>query len=261
MKVEPQVVDRSPAPSMGASEKTLRVLEAAIRHSRFTDIVEDAGLAKATVHRILSTLVDEQFITGDSQHGYHPGSRFLGIAGRAISRLDISAIAEPIVEGLVRDVDCTVHVGVENGYEMVYVMRRDSSKPYRMASRVGLSIPMHCTGMGKAVLSSWTPEQVERMAAEVGLPARTEQTITDVSRLHDELALTRDRGYAMDLGENEHGTTCVSAPIRDHQGRVRYGISVSSIALEHPGSSISQFAPQAIAAADAISAALGAPAQ
>lgn len=261
MKVESPVVDTSPAPSLGASEKTLRVLEAAIRHSRFTDIVDEAGLAKATVHRILSTLVDEQFITGDSQRGYQPGSRFLGIAGRAISRLDISSIAEPIVDALVREVDCTVHVGVENGYEMVYVMRRDSSKPYRMASRVGLSIPMHCTGMGKAVLSSWTPEQVERMAAEVGLPARTDQTITDVSRLHEELALTRERGYALDLGENEYGTTCVSAPIRDHQGRVRYGISVSSIALEHPGSSIDQFAPQAIAAADAISAALGAPAR
>lgn len=257
MTVEAQALDTSPAPSVGASEKTLRVLEAAIMHDRFTDIVEETGLAKATVHRILATLVEQEFITGDADHGYHPGARFLGIAGRAISRLDISAIAEPIVEALVRDVDCTIHVGVVNGFEMVYVIRKDSSKPYRMASRVGLSMPMHCSGMGKVVLASWEPEQVDRLVAAVGLPARTEQTITDPERLHEELARVRARGYALDLGENERGTVCVSAPIRDHLGRVQYGLSISSIALEHPGSSIEGLAPQAIAAADAISRALG----
>ncbi|WP_425842851.1 IclR family transcriptional regulator [Agrococcus sp. TSP3-2-1] len=259
MTAEPRMLDTSPAPSMGASEKTLRVLEAATQHSRFTDIVEETGLAKATVHRILATLVEQGFVSGDSERGYQPGARFLSIAGSAISRLDISSIAEPIVDELVREVDCTVHVGVENGAEMVYVIRRDSSKPYRMGSRVGLSIPMHCSGMGKAVLAAWSPEQVDRLIDQVGLPARTENTITDPARLHEELARVRERGYSLDLGENERGTVCVSAPISDHLGRVRYGLSISSIALEHPGSSIEAFAPQAIAAADAISRALGAP--
>jgi DNA-binding IclR family transcriptional regulator len=257
MITEPKALDTRPAPSTGASEKTLRVLEAAILYDRFTDIVEETGLAKATVHRILATLVEQKFITGDSDRGYHPGPRFLGLAGRAISQLDISSIAEPIVDALVREVDCTIHVGVVNGFEMVYVIRKDSSKPYRMASRVGLSMPMHCSGMGKAVLASWPPEQVNKLVAEVGLPARTERTITDPERLHEELVKVRQRGYALDLGENENGTVCVSAPIRDHLGHVTYGLSISSIALEHPGASIEQFAPQAIAAADAISRALG----
>lgn len=257
MTVDPRELDTSPAPSMGASEKTLRVLEAAILYDRFTDIVEETKLPKATVHRILATLSELKFVTGDSDRGYHPGSRLLGIAGRAISRLDISFIAEPIVDELVREVDCTIHVGVANGFEMVYVIRKDSTKPYRMASRVGLSMPMHCSGMGKAVLASWSPEQVDRLVTEVGLPARTDKTITDAGQLTAELESVRKRGYALDLGENERGTVCVSAPIRDHLGRVMYGLSISSLELEYPGSSIEQFAPQAIAAADAISRALG----
>ena len=259
MTGEPKDLDTSPAPSMGASEKTLRVLEAAILYDRFTDIVEETGLPKATVHRILATLAELKFLAGDSDRGYHPGSRLLGIAGRAISRLDISFIAEPIVEKLVREVDCTIHVGVANDLEMVYVIRKDSSKPYRMASRVGLPMPMHSSGMGKAVLASWTPEQLARLVAEVGLPARTDKTITDPEQLRTELANVRQRGYALDLGENERGTVCVSAPIRDHLGRVMYGLSISSLELEYPGSTIEQFAPQAIAAADAISRALGSP--
>lgn len=258
MTGEARELDTSPAPSMGASEKTLRVLEAAILYDRFTDIVEETGLPKATVHRILATLAELQFVSGDSDRGYHPGSRLLGIAGRAISRLDISFIAEPIVEKLVREVDCTVHVGVANGFEMVYVIRKDSSKPYRMASRVGLSMPMHCSGMGKAVLASWSPEQVDRLVAEIGLPARTDSTITEPEKLRAELAKVRQRGYALDLGENERGTVCVSAPIRDHLGRVTYGLSISSLELEYPGTTIEQFAPQAVAAAEAISRALGA---
>lgn len=257
MITEPRALDTRPAPSAGASEKTLRVLEASIVYDRFTDIVEETGLAKATVHRILATLVEQRFITGDSERGYHPGPRFLGIAGRAISQLDISSIAEPIVDALVREVDCTIHVGAVNGFEMVYVIRRDSSKPYRMASRVGLSLPMHCSGMGKAVLANWPGEQVDRLISEVGLPARTDRTITSAEDLHRELSAVRSRGYALDLGENEVGTVCVSTAIRDHAGQVKYGLSISSIALEHPDSSIEQFAPQAIAAAEAISRALG----
>lgn len=68
----------------------------------------------------------------------------------------------------------------------------------------------------------------------------------------------RARGYSLDLGENEPGTVCVAAPIRNHTGRVTHGLSISSIALEHPGRSIEEMAPQAISAATEISRLLGA---
>lgn len=246
------------APSSGASQKTLGVLEAALLNERFTDIVVETGLPKSTVHRILSTLVAEGFVSGDADHGFHAGPRFVTLAGRAISSLDISELAQPVVDRLVAAVDCTVHVGVVSGDEMVYVIRTDSSKPYRMRSRVGLAIPMHSTGMGKVALASWTADDVAALASRTGLPARTDTTITDLDLLQKELAKIRARGYALDLGENEAGTVCVSTPIRDHTGRVTHGLSVSSIALEHPGTSIEEMAPFATAAADEISQLLGA---
>lgn len=246
------------APSAGASQKTLSVLEAALLNERFTDIVAVTGQAKSTVHRILSTLSDEGFVAGDADTGFHPGPRFISLAGRAIANLDISELAQPVVDLLVQEVDCTVHVGVVSGDEMVYIIRTDSSKPYRMRSRVGLAIPMHSTGMGKVALASWSNEEVAGLAARTGLPAYTDETITDLDQLREELAIIRDRGYAFDHSENEVGTVCVSAPIRDHTGRVTHGLSVSSIALEHPGDSIEEFAPAAVGAADEISRLLGA---
>lgn len=244
------------APS--ASQKTLAVLEAALLNERFTDIVDAAELPKSTVHRLLAFLVDSEFIAGDATDGYHAGRRFMTLAGRALSDIDIAALAQPIVSELVQDVDCTVHVGAVAGDEMVYLIRTDSSKPYRMRSRVGLAIPMHSTGMGKATLAYRDEEFVRGYAKRTGLPARTETTFTDVELLLEELAQVNARGYALDLGENEVGTVCVSAPIFNHRGEVAYGISVSSILLEHPGTSIADLAPQAVAAANEISRSLGA---
>jgi DNA-binding IclR family transcriptional regulator len=246
------------APATGASHKTLAVLEAALLNERFTDIVDAAGLPKSTVHRILSTLVDEGFVTGDADNGFRAGARFMTLAGRALSGLDISQLAQPVVDRLVASVNCTVHVGAVSGDEMVYIIRTDSTKPYRMRSRVGLAIPMHSTGMGKAALAFWPDEQVASYVERTGLPARTAATITDPAHLQEALAEIRAKGYALDLGENEVGTVCVSAPIFDHAGRVTHGLSVSSIALDHPDRSIESLAPEAIAAADEISRLLGA---
>lgn len=246
------------APPTGASHKTLRVLEAALLEERFTDIVAESGLPKSTVHRILGTLVAEGFVIGDAESGYRAGPRFMTLAGRALSGVDISQLAQPIVDRLVAAVDCTVHVGAVAGDEMVYIIRTDSSKPYRMRSRVGLAIPMHSTGMGKAAMASWDDDAVREYAERTGLPSRTEHTITDVDRLVEALAGVREKGYALDLSENELGTVCVAAPIRNHTGGVTHGLSISSIALEHPGTSIETLAPHAVEAADEISRLLGA---
>jgi DNA-binding IclR family transcriptional regulator len=243
--------------SASASEKTLLVLEAALMHSRFTDVVEATGLAKATTHRILATLVDRHFVTVDGDGGYLPGPKILSLAGLALQRVDITAIAKPFVEELVAKSGCTVHLGVVNGDEIIYLIRADSDKPYVMPSRVGLSVPMHSTGIGKVVLADRTDDDLERFAARAGLPARTKHTITSLDGLRAEIADVRSHGYALDREENVPGLGCVAAPIRDLTGTVRYGISVSTLTLEHSYEQIEAMAPMALKTADKISAALG----
>jgi DNA-binding IclR family transcriptional regulator len=243
--------------SVSASEKTLLVLEAALRHSRFTDVVEATGLAKATTHRILGTLVDRQFVAVDVDGNYLPGPKILSLAGMALQRVDISAIARPFVDELVAKTHCTVHLGVANGDEIIYLVRADSDRPYVMPSRVGLAIPMHCTGIGKVVLGSWADDQLERFVARAGLPARTEHTITSLTALGAEIADVRRLGYALDLEENVPGLGCVAAPIRDHTGTVKYGISISTLLIEHTPEQIEAMSALAVETADRISSALG----
>lgn len=249
--------DSSPPATSNASEKTLLVLEAVLTHDRFTDVVAATGLAKATVHRILTTLVSREFVTVSETGGYLPGPKILALAGGVLQRIDISAIAQPFVDALVAKVHCTVHVGVANGDQIIYLIRSDSDKPYQMPSRVGHAIPMHCTGIGKVVLSTFTDEALERFAARAGLPALTEHTITDLESLREEVRHVREVGFARDREENVPGIGCVAAPIRDHTGKVSYGLSISTITLEHSPEQIDAMSADAIATADQISRALG----
>lgn len=245
------------AGSANASEKTLLVLEAALTHSRFTDVVEATGLAKATTHRILGTLVDRGFVTITPDGSYQPGPQILSLAGRALQRIDISAIAQHFVDDLVDEVHCTAHVGVANGDEIVYLIRTDSDKPYQMPSRVGNAIPMHSSGIGKVVLSAYSDDELERFVARAGLPGRTPHTITSLEALRTEVAQVRQDGYAFDREENVPGIVCVAAPIRDHTGRIRYGVSISTLAIEYSIEQLEALAPAVVATAAKISAALG----
>jgi DNA-binding IclR family transcriptional regulator len=243
--------------STGASEKTLLVLEAALSHSRFTEVVEATGLAKATTHRILGTLVERQFVTVDANGHYLPGPKILSLAGMALQRIDISAIARPFIDELVAESHCTIHLGVVNGDEIIYLVRADSDRPYVMPSRVGLSVPMHSTGIGKVVLASRDDDELERFVARAGLPPRTEHTITTLDGLRTEIGSVRSAGYALDREENVPGLACVAAPVRDHTGTVKYGISISTLLIEHTIDQIEAMSALAVTTADKISAALG----
>ena len=242
-----------------ASEKTLLVLEAALAHPRFTDVVESTGFAKATAHRIIATLLDRQFLALGGDGSYLPGPKILSLAGVALQRIDISAIASRFVDELVVQSGCTVHLGAVSGDEIIYLLRADSDRPYVMPSRAGLAVPMHSTGIGKAALADLTDDQLDRFVARAGLPRRTAHTLTTPEALRAEIVAVRRLGYALDREENVPGIGCVAAPVRDHTGTVAFGVSISTLLLEHTFDQIEAMAPLAVATAARISTALGFP--
>ena len=150
---------------------------------------------------------------------YLPGPKILSLAGRALRRIDISAIAQPFVDDLVDEVRCTVHVPVVNGDEIVYLIRADSDKPYQMPSRVGQAIPLHTSGIGKAVLSGYNDHGSSASPPGPGLPPRT-TTPSPPSRGCAPRSRKSDVGYALDREENVPGVICVAAPILDSTHKI-----------------------------------------
>ena len=154
--------ERVPRPSgSNAVEKTLAVLDALGDHERIADIAESTGLHKSTVHRILQDFARLGFAHVTDRGTYQGGTRILGLAGRVLARTDAAERAGPVLADLQERCGGTVHFAILDGDEAVYVAKVEGNKPYRMASRIGMSIPLYCTSIGKAVLAA-QPEAAVR---------------------------------------------------------------------------------------------------
>jgi DNA-binding IclR family transcriptional regulator len=241
----------------GAVDKAFDVMEALVEHSRLADIAAATALPKATVHRILAVMVERGLARPTGDGGYVSGPRMLALAGRVMHRLDLPAQVRPHLEDLQRRTGRTVHLALLSGDEAVYVAKVEGDKPYRLASRVGMSLHLHCTSIGKAMLAAMGDDEVAGIAGRTGLPGRTPGTITEVGPLLAEVAATRARGWAEDHEENEAGVCAAGAAVFDHTGRVVGGVSAATLVLE---AGVRDVGPEVVTAARQISKALGLPA-
>lgn len=238
-----------------AADKTLEVLEALADHARVADIAKSTALPKPTVHRILQTLVRHGFARTDGQGEYVGGPRILSLAGRFLQRLDIAEQVRPILRDLQERTGWTVHLALLSGDEAVYVAKLEGAKPYTLASRVGMSLRLHCTSIGKAILATMPDAEVRALVARTGMTARTEHTLTDEDSLLADLAEVRRRGYAEDHEENEAGVRAVGAAVFDHTGEV-FG-AVSAAALIYQDDPLSERGDLVVKAAADVSRSLG----
>ena len=255
--------DRGRADGGGASAdhatavaKVVRVVEALTEHSGVSEISRTTGLPTSTVHRIIQELVSLGWVRGDGDHGYRPGAGLLTLSARAASDAAMSIVI-PILEQLRDATTHTIHFALRQGDQAVYVAKVEGRRAYEMRSRVGLAIPVHCTGIGKALLAALTEEEVRAILQRAGMSPRTPRTITDPDAMLEHLRTVARRGYAIDNEENELHTRCVAAVVRDHRGIATGGISMSAMAFEFDQQRVQQVAPLVVAAARDVSQALG----
>lgn len=250
----------SDGPAGGTStEKTVAVLAALGDHDRITDIVAATGLPKSTVHRILQTLVATGFARVTDAGRYVGGPAILRLAGRLLTRVDLAHSAQAPLGVLRQRTGSTVHLALLNGDEAVYVAKLEGHKPYQMASRVGMAVPLHCTSIGKSILAQLPEQEVRALVGRTGLPARTDRTLVDADALLAHLGTVRASGYAVDDEENERGVRCAGAAVFDHTGSVVGGLSVSNLVVDDTAPPLAELGSAVVAAAGEVSATLGAP--
>ncbi|MDR5694519.1 MAG: IclR family transcriptional regulator [Armatimonadota bacterium] len=197
-----------------------------------TDLATRLGMHKSTVFRLLMTLEAEKFVQRDHTTGkYRLGIKLFELGSLVQNLLELRKVARPYLEELQERCGETIHLAVLDEGQVLYVDKLESPKPIQMYSRVGRRAPAHCTGLGKVLLAYLPPEEVDAIIARNGLKRYTDKTITDPRKLHDHLALVRQRGYATDIGEHEELIRCASAPIWDHTGKVVAAVSITTIGV------------------------------
>jgi IclR family transcriptional regulator, KDG regulon repressor len=220
-------------------------------------LAQRLGLAKSTVHRLATTLVEYDILEQNRETGkYRLGLALFELGTLVRRKMDAVSESRDQMHALVEMTGETVQLAVLDHLSVLYIRIRESRQAVRMSSSVGARAPAHCTSVGKVLLAHQPPEIVKQVIDD-GLTRYTQNTITTPEALLDELASIRSKGYAIDDEEIEVGLRCVAAPIRDHSGQVTAAISVAAPVQRMSKKNLQTTVPNVVAAADSISRRLG----
>lgn len=217
-------------------------------------LVQASGYPRPTVHRIVAALTAEGLVVErPGGNGYALGPRLLQLASRSWGRSELRLAAVDELKRL-RDVTGeTVHLAVPSGSVMVYIEKLESPSAVQMSSRIGTSVCLHATAVGKAWLSKLGEEERERMLDGLAMPAYTDKTLTKLPALRKQLVLTRERGWSMDDEEHEAGIQCYGAAVMGPDGVPLAAISVTTLRFRSKEDFEAAYVQPLLAACQAIS--------
>lgn len=220
-------------------------------------LAERLHLAKSTVHRLASTLVEAGMLEQNAGGQYRLGLAVFELGSLVRRKLDLSFEAKPWLMTLREQTGETVDLSILDHDGVVCVNFLESQKVNRISSGIGLRKPVHCTAEGKVLIAFQPPNVIDRIVA-VAHERRTPRTLTDSVALRQELAKVRTRGYAIDDEEYELGVRSIAAPVRDDTGSSVAAVGVTGPAQRLTKNRLTIIGRHVDAAAKAISLRLGA---
>ncbi|MDO9380240.1 MAG: IclR family transcriptional regulator [Nocardioidaceae bacterium] len=206
--------------------RAFRLLEIVATHGGvmgLSQLAAESGLPLPTIHRAVRTLVDLGYLRQEPSRQYALGPRLLLLAESSSTMLN--SLAAPHLRLLVDELGETANLAMLDGDQIAYVAQVPGSHSMRMFTEVGRRVLPHCTAVGKALLAEAPDADVLALLARTGMPRHTANTLVDTQTFADELRTTRERGYAIDEGEQEVGVRCVAVAVP--QASVRLAVSVS----------------------------------
>lgn len=248
--------------SLRSVDNALALLEAfehSASHLSVTELSLKLGVAKSTISRLLTTLSARGYVQKNPITGkYSIGLKLFEIGSIAVAHLTPRDEARPILEQLMLTTQETVHMGVLDQGEVVYIEKIESSQALSMFSKIGRRAPLHCTSLGKAILAFQPAPEIKALVfSELELKSFTEKTIRDREKLMEELNDVKRKGYAVDDEEFALGLYCLSAPIRDFKGKVVASVGIGGPAVRLRETPHPHFVEEVMQAAASISTRLG----
>lgn len=223
-----------------------------------TEISKALNIYKSNVHNVLTTLAERGFVIKDSKTDkYKLGIKFFELGSVVIKNMDLRKIAHPYMEKLLKEFNETVHLGILVEGEIISIEQEESDQSLSPRIFIGKRTPLHCTGVGKAIMAYLPKDKFAFIIKEMGIPRYTENTISNEEELEKELEKIRKQGYAVDNMEHEEGVRCVAGPIRDYTGKVSASLSVSGPAFRINENDIPNIAKKVKEYCDCISKEMG----
>jgi IclR family acetate operon transcriptional repressor len=202
---------------------------------RLTDLAVRTGLSPSTVHRLLTTLEKRRFVQFDRDESmWHIGAQSFVVGSTFVRRRNFLTQALPYLRKLRDQTRETANLAVVDDGAMVILTRVESREIMRSVTKVGGRVPMAASGLGKALLSTYSEEDVFAIIRREGMPRLTSKSIVRAGQLCKSLHDIRQQGYSVDDEEALIGLRCVSAVVYDDCSEPLAAISVSGMASRVP---------------------------
>ncbi|HWK84553.1 MAG TPA: IclR family transcriptional regulator [Caldimonas sp.] len=189
-------------------------------------LASDLELPKSSVHGLCSTLVSFGYLRRQSDGAFLIGPRVMGLAEAFVSGTDVAQEFNALWADRRSAPEETIVLSVLSGGEALYVAVRNSPRPLGLAFNVGMRLPAHLSGSGKAMLAQLPADEVVRRLAGNLRVRLTHKGPRNLEALNKELALTRRRGYSIDDECVREGVYSFGAPVFDAAGGVAAAVSV-----------------------------------
>src|SRR2546423_8629746 len=197
---------------------------------RLSDLAIRTGLSTSTVHRLLSTLESRRFVQFDrAESKWHVGARAFTVGATFARRRNFSAQALPYLRKLRDQTRETANLAVVDDESIIVLTRAESREIMRSLTKVGGRVAMVASGVGKAVLATYSDKDVNAIIRHHGMPRLTEKSIVRPSDLFKELEKVRRQGFAIDDEEACMGLRCIAAVVYNDSSEPLAAISVSGL--------------------------------
>ena len=236
-----------------------RISESPDDGATLTDLAQQVGLPSSTAHRLLTTLEQERYVRFNHERRHWSVGVQAFLVGCAFTKTrSLAGIARPHMRHLMEDGGETVNLAVEDEGEAVYLSQVECRQMMRAFARPGSRVPLHCSAVGKAMLSAASDKRLSKVLHQRGMPRLTVKTITSPSALRADLERVRACGYAVDDEEHAVGLRCLAAPIFDETGDVVAAVSASGPMARISDERVAQLGALVLEASRAISRDMGA---
>ena len=204
--------------SLAKGLRVLQIIAQSPGSIGISEIARRLGTNNATITRCCHTLAYLGYVTKDSRKRWHLTPKVLSLGYATVSSLGWRQTARHYLEELSERSGETTNLSVLEEGEIIYICRVNTSRILPYDIRLGTTLPVHCTSMGKALLAFRSREKIESVMDALDFVALTHNTITSRKRLLEDLETVRHKGYAVNDEELSVGLRSVAAPVLDAQG-------------------------------------------
>lgn len=250
-------------PPIQSLDRGLTLLETVAKSRRpvpLAELTRELGIDRSSVFRLANTLRRRGFLV------QNPGSKDY-VLGSAIWRLaslvpwaeTLKQLAREQMVSLAGNTGETSHLAIREGREAMLIDHELTGQPVGASACTGRCVPLHCTSVGRALISDYDARRLAELFGSAPLAALTKRTVDSISALAKQCQLSRKRGFALDDQEHYEGVRCIAAPIRDASGEIIGSIGISAPAERLTKGLYKQVGQQVMQAAEEVAAKLGHP--